>query len=217
MGNHMIRSIVAAAAIALLPVAASATIIDFDSGTATFSGPNALDTYSQDGFTFSFSQSGTVSNYANLYDTTNPDPDWDLVPEAQGENGVGGLALIRQNNRTPHLANDAWGNGSIFVTLDAGRAFSLIGFSAIDDGIFSLIVDGSEVATLDPGEDRATARASFAPTPLINVGDTFELRYRGSGAIDALAIAPVPLPAGAILLLSGLGGLAFLRRRRQMA
>ncbi|MEJ6390596.1 VPLPA-CTERM sorting domain-containing protein [Gymnodinialimonas ulvae] len=202
---------------ALLPIAASATVIDFDQGQATYSAPNALDTYSQDGFTFSFTQSGRNSEFANLYDTTNPNPDWDLVPDVQGENGVGGLALIRQNSATPNLTNDAPGNGSIFMTLDAGNAFRLIGFSAIDDGDFSLFVDGSEIASLSPGEDRATAQVSFAPTPLINVGDTVEFRYRGSGAIDALAIAPVPLPAGAVLLLSGLGGLAFMRRRRRMA
>lgn len=213
----MIRVLATAAAMAFLPVAASATVIDFDSGVATFSGPNALDTYSQDGYTFSFTQSGRNSTFANLYDTTNPNPDWDLVPEVQGENGVGGLALIRQNNRTPNLTNDAPGNGSIFMTLDSGPAFSLIGFSAIDDGEFTLFVGGNQIASLAPGEDRATAQATFAPTPLINVGDTVEFRYVGSGAIDALAIAPVPLPAGAVLLLSGLGGLAFLRRRRQQA
>ncbi|MET1414994.1 VPLPA-CTERM sorting domain-containing protein [Roseibium sp. HPY-6] len=42
-------------------------------------------------------------------------------------------------------------------------------------------------------------------------------RLTGGFDIDAVRVTPVPLPAGALLLATGLGGLALLRRRRRQA
>lgn len=213
--------------------AAQAVTLDFDSGVATYSGANNLTGYSQDGFSFGITLGAgdTRASGANLFDTlacservnttTNcaGNDDGDLVPSVDGENGVGGNVLIRQENgnrgnQNGALDDDAAGTGSITFTLLSGSAFRLLGFSAVDDGRFSISVDGDTLGTLRPGDDRATASTRFAVSPIIQIGDSFTVNYRGSGAVDAIAIAPVPLPAALPMLALGLGGLVAMGRRR---
>lgn len=57
----------------------------------------------------------------------------------------------------------------------------------------------------------------FASKITFTVGRTNDDRGVADGALAALQIAPVPLPAGGLLLLTALGGVAALRRRRKAA
>lgn len=212
-------------------VAANAVTLDFDSGTATYSGTNNLVGYAQDGFNFAISlDSGDRrASGANLFDTAacalasntttkcNGNDDGDLVPTTSA-NGVSGNVLIRQENGNSGnnfgaLDDDATGNGSITFELLSGTAFSLVGFSAVDDGRFSISVNGVELGSVSPGADRASAATLFAASPIIGIGDTFTVNLHGSVGVDSIGLAPVPLPAALPLLLAGLGGMAFVARR----
>lgn len=231
-----LTSLAIAGALLGASTAAQAVTLDFDSGVATYSGLNNLTGYSQDGLDFAVSlgSGDRRASGANLFNTLacshqsntttncNGNDDGDLVPQADGENGVAGNVLIRQENgnrgnQQGALDDDASGNGSITFTLLSGPSFSLLGFSAVDDGTFSISVDGNTLGTLRPGDDRATAITSFAASPILNIGDSFTVNYRGSGAVDSIGLAPVPLPAALPLLAAGLGGLAYMGRRRKKA
>lgn len=239
-----------AAALIMSGAAQASTVLNFDGnttpdgdgGTAIFSGANNLTGYDVtfNGVLYRFGIShdlplGSASG-ANLFDTSacdvvgqtttacNNGDDLDLVPANQGENGIAGNVLIRQEatpgTTTPRsLDDDAAGSGSITFTLLEGEAFSLTGFSGVDDGTFSLTVGGSTIATLSPGGNSDTAEAALFVSPLISVGgtNTFTFNFVGSGGIDSIALAPVPLPAALPLLLVGVGGLALFGRRRSSA
>lgn len=224
----MIKKFIAICAFAALPMTASATTIDFDAADSTagqtvgFGG-----VYSEDGYTFAVTSTGRGEGPA-IFNTLctgygTPDGcngDRDLVPLVQGQNGVSGNVLIIQENRdgapTP---NDEASAGSITFTLNSGSAFRLLGFSAVDDGQFTLYDNDSNILGLvDNGNgsanDNVTGIATGLVSPIFRIGDSFTIGYSGSGGIDSFVLAPVPLPAGALLLLAGLGGLAALRRRK---
>ena len=236
--KRMLTTIAAVAAIAGATGAAQAVTLDFDSGTAVYSGPNNLTGYSQDGYEFAIAlvmPDGRAAS-ANLFDTADcraagnvdtlttncvGNDDGDLVPLTDPENGVGGNVLIRQEN--PNLGNgsgdradDATGDGAITFTLlaSAEPGFLLTGFSGVDDGRFTISVDGLVLGELAPGANRATAATTFANSPVLNVGESFTVNYFGSGGVDSITIAPVPLPAALPMLAFGLGGLAYFGRRR---
>lgn len=57
----------------------------------------------------------------------------------------------------------------------------------------------------------------FASKITFTVGRTNDAFGVADGALAALQIAPIPLPAGGLLLLTALGGVAALRRRRKAA
>ncbi|WP_425041201.1 VPLPA-CTERM sorting domain-containing protein [Primorskyibacter sp. S187A] len=85
-----------------------------------------------------------------------------------------------------------------FGDLDFTDGSSLIGFDVIDDGpldFVASIVDGSTLAL------------TFDEAPI--TGGTFAL---GTYVTD-IVTAPVPLPAGGLLLLTGLGAFAVSRRK----
>lgn len=210
-------------------MAAHAVTLDFDSGTATYSGTNNLTGYSQDGFTFSVTLGGNdrYASGANLFDTNacaslsntttacDGNDDADLVPNANSY-GVGGNVLIRQEAGAT-LDDDARGSGSITFTLTSGSAFNLQGFAAVDDGDFSISSGGSVLGDISLANDNDTGSVLFNTAALIRVGDSFTVNFGGSGGVDAISIAPVPLPAAAPMLLVGLGGLMALRRRNRKA
>ncbi|MBY4894982.1 VPLPA-CTERM sorting domain-containing protein [Rhodobacteraceae bacterium N5(2021)] len=229
----MFKQFFAVAALATLPMAAQATTLDFDgpNDTAIFSGPNVLVGYIVGDREFSFSQittSGQVSSGANLFDslacTNNTTPlvaacggndDGDLVPQVQGENGVYGNILIRQQ-ASATLDDDAAGNGSLLMTLTSGPAFTLEGFSAIDGSIISLF--HNNVQFFGPVNDRGNRETAqyntLSVSPIFNVGDTLRVQLLGSGGVDSFQLAAIPLPAGGLLLAAAFGGLAFVRRRK---
>ncbi|PKP85385.1 MAG: hypothetical protein CVT80_02885 [Alphaproteobacteria bacterium HGW-Alphaproteobacteria-2] len=67
------------------------------------------------------------------------------------------------------------------------------------------------------GYAEVTGLNLFASKITFTVGRVNDNRGVADGALAALQIAPVPLPAGGLLLLTALGGVAALRRRRKAA
>jgi hypothetical protein len=212
-------------------VPANAITLDFDSGIATYSGTNNLTGYSQGGLSFAVSlgNNDRRASGANLFNTDGcgtdarcvGNDDRDLLP---GPNtaGVGGNLLIRQENGNSGnqwgaLDDDATGHGSITFTLLSGPAFRLMSFAAIDDGRFSISAGGSVLGELRPGADNAILSMALLGSPLIQVGESFKVTFRGSGGIDAIGVAPIPVPATLPLLLAGLAGLGVMARRRRQA
>lgn len=212
-------------------VPASAITLDFDSGTPTFTGTNNLTGYSQDGLSFlvTLGAGDKRASGANLFNTNGcgvearcvGNDDGDLLP---GPNtaGLGGNVLIRQENPNKGnnggtLDDDATGRGSITFTLLSGSAFRLVSFAAIDEGTFSISVGGNVLGSVSPGADNAILSTALAGSPLITVGDSFTVNFKGSGAVDAIGLAPVPVPATLPLLLAGLAGFGVMARRRRFA
>ena len=228
------RSFLLVAATSLIAAgSATAATLDFDSGTPTYSGLNNLTGYAQDGFVFSIFQTGSGSLGANLFNTLycvdgtggaakcDGADDYDLVPSAQGENGVAGNVLIRQEsrnngNQNGTLDDDASTGGTITFTLTSGPDFRILGFSAVDEQPMWLEVGSQICGAIDnPGNsDTGSANCETSLTSRIGVGDSFVVRYAGSGGVDSIVLTPVPIPAGFALLLTGLGMFGFLRRRR---
>lgn len=78
----------------------------------------------------------------------------------------------------------------------------------------SLLASIALVGAGDPGAPDFQDLSAFAEVTRIairSVTDTGGLVY------DTFAFTPVPVPAGAVLLVTGLGGLAAMRRRRKVA
>lgn len=212
---RMVR-IAAVATTFLAPLGASAAILDFDALDASAGQPVPLMSFSEDGYSFDLSFTGSSAGPA-IFDTTCVgaacNGDTDLIPAMQGENGVGGNVLILQDT-SGGIPNDFPGGGTISFTLTSGPSFFLEGFSAIDDGVFEAFDANGLLGSITLMSDNETGRTTFMSSR-INVGDTFSFDYSGSGGIDSLVVAPVPVPAALPLVLTGLGALALVRRRRK--
>ncbi|MEP0962341.1 MAG: VPLPA-CTERM sorting domain-containing protein [Roseobacter sp.] len=226
-----LKSAVAACVLATAPLAASAsTIIDFDALVAGPLQDVPLLSFEEDGFTFGLTFSresgGGRQGVAGpaIFDSANPvNGDNDLSPISQGDNGVSGNVLILQEAGAA-VPDDAGSAGTITLTLLSGPAFSFLGASAIDntDFTFSSIIGGTttELGTIDidvEGDQRGgTGMLTFdTASDVIGVGDSIFIEYGGSGGVDSLQIAAVPLPAALPMMLVGLGGLGALARRRK--
>lgn len=212
---------VGAAMLVAVPGMAAAAVIDFDALDAGALQTVPLTTFTEDGFTFELTYSGPGEGAA-IFDSTctgyssNCNGDLDLSPVVQGENGVEGNILILQENRpSAPTPNDEASSGSITLTLVSGSAFIFEGASVIDDQpiTFSSSIDGL-LGTVDAGSDRDTATIAFTSS-VLGIGDSFTISYAGSGGVDSLVLAAVPLPAGIALMLTGLGGLVVVRRRNK--
>lgn len=197
---------------------AATTILDFDNADSSALQPVPLTTYTEDGYTFALTY--TTDNDARgpaFFDTTctgsDCNGDTDLVPETQGENGVGGNVLILQEELPSSTPDDDGAGGSITFTLLSGSDFILTGFSAIDDASFSAstVGDGT-LGSISMPDDSDTGSVQFASS-VLSVGDSFTLHYSGSGAFDSLVLQAVPVPASLPLLMAGVGGLVAMRRR----
>jgi hypothetical protein len=114
------------------------------------------------------------------------------------------------------------GNNQTELTTDPiGGTFDLLGFSFAFseagnlDSYLELISNGTVLATLT-----AVSSGVFVADATLFSGLsmlTFSTVGPGSVRIDnvsATTVAPVPVPAAGLLLVSALGGLAFMRRRR---
>lgn len=204
------------------PMAASAAVLEFEGLDASATQTVPLTTFSEAGYTFDLFFTGSNAGPA-IFDTTcagygggdGCNGDLDLSPVVQGENGVGGNIMILQSNTESVTPNDDADGGTIQFTLTSGPSFFLTGFSGVDEQtIFAFDTDGTTLlGSVSTGADRATGKSTFMSSR-INVGDSFFIEFEGSGGIDSLVVAPVPVPAALPLSLAALGALGWVRRRR---
>ena len=154
----------------------------------------------------------------------NPNPcngDSDLNPVGD-PNGVEGKVLIIQELFSS-LPDDSALGGNIFVTfLGGANMIEFSGFSAVDDGIFTVFFDDTQLGQIvNTGEGEAN-RTTFTPVTL-NPFDTLRFNFSGSGGIDSLVFeipetdTDVPAPAALSLLGVGLGLAGFARRKHRRA
>ncbi len=223
---NMFRASVLGALIGL-PMAAGAAVIDFDALDSSPGQTIPLTSFSEDGYTFSLSSTGQNLGPA-VFDTTCPEVyggpndcngDTDLQPlGGQGTDGISGNVLILQSDAGQFPApNDDASGGDIILTLVSGTPFRITSFSFVDDEeTFSLLdKDGTVLGTVGNGVNGGTDQQSVFSS-VIGVGDSFTFRFGGSGGVNSLVLAPVPVPAALPLMAAGLGafGLIGLRRRK---
>lgn len=157
---------------------------------------------------------------AQVFDTSlSPTSDPDL--EFPGED-FGNVLIIPENNplSTVDRPNDDGAGGTI--TLMFSETINFLGFTALD-------ADSAGQAIT------ATAAGGFSSGPIVNgdglftvvdgfsvLTDFITFSFGGSGAIDNIIIredppAVIPLPAPALMLLSGILGFGVFRRRQKHA
>lgn len=130
-----------------------------------------------------------------------------------------------RSNGTPGGAwwldsNDTFGIG---WTVSTGTAFDVIAFMLSDAAdVGATLTVSADGTVLDQILNRANATRSLvvisfgAPVLTAGINLRNDRLNDGLGIDEALVgIAPVPLPAGGLLLLSALGGVALVRRRRK--
>lgn len=215
----LLASVVIAAG---LSTAAHASTFTFDS----FSHSQQVTSVTSDDGLISAAVSATGGiNQAWAFDTTlNNTRDSDLEGPFPDYKGVladlnAGRALIIQENN--FQADDQYNGGTITFLFQ--KAVDFLGFTALDDGKFTLTSTSALVpfvADLHVSNDDGKFGLFNTGNQFLGITDlTFTLDH--SGAIDSLRFAtpdrnvtPVPLPAGLPLLLGALAAFGLLRRGR---
>lgn len=231
-------TLIASAACLALTGAASAAVINFDEsdGVALNHGDLVTMISSVDGtVTANVSVDRRevrpvrfLDGDARIFDTTLArTSDDDLEDPFQTPSGapltvVQGNVLIIDERSRPNASTinfpDDNGQGGV-ITFDFLTDVFFSGVTFIDDGSLEItgFLNGTGVysGTIDNGrlDNTLTALSISAVTVdklVFNFGSN-------SGAIDDVLVSAVPLPAGAALMLTGLAGLGFARRRRAQA
>lgn len=202
-----------AVAIAMTTGAASALVLDFTSSATGTSG--VLDS----GVTWSLTASGGALNSSQAFDGADMEsmPAEDLAFDLDGV-GVG----------DDEISNSASGLQELILSFSAPTAVT--GFAFLD-----LFIDGSrplgESGMVNANGEIFSVAAQSAVgvnggfAELLTTFVTDELIFTvdttndgvgvADGALAAVYLAPVPLPAGGLLLLGALGGLGIARRRKK--
>ena len=132
--------------------------------------------------------------------------------------GLGALRITATETGLTSFNGNAglWASGTVS---DAASSIKVSHFIDIGDGagftlIGSLLDLGSSVASLTTSDSRTGIVGTF---DLKTVIDIVTVAGDEIANVNATVVAAVPLPAGMLLLLTGLGGIALVGRRRAMA
>lgn len=190
-------------------------------------------------FNFGGGVTGTISTVANgtsgghttgeamVFDTSpgslsvGNDPDlrsnFTNVADSNDQRDFGNALILQE--RGASSPDDAARGGQIIFTFDSlvslTRIFILDGNDNGPTGV-SLFTDGSTTALASNlgGGDREFEIHEFDPNSIVS---QLTVDFAGSGAIGQFGFAAVPVPASLPLLLTGLGAVAWVARRRKKA
>ncbi|MEM7284000.1 MAG: VPLPA-CTERM sorting domain-containing protein [Pseudomonadota bacterium] len=214
------KTTLVAAALSLSASTATAVTLSFDSlSNGQFIQNGAFNIDGISGYITTNNNRGP--NIAQIYDTTQSggrDPDLESPTQVGSGDVYGGqnVLIVAENTYGDfptgigtHPDDDLHG-GSISFFFDTLVRFTGITLLDAERGgnEISVQVDGGLYAleNIVTGNDRWDSYGFDFMTRQIDV------TFGGSGAVDSLQIAPIPLPASVLLLLAGLGGLLGLRR-----
>ncbi|MEM7083904.1 MAG: VPLPA-CTERM sorting domain-containing protein [Pseudomonadota bacterium] len=220
------------AAFALSPVSFAITIDfeDIQAGTIVDNEYNIL------GATISAFNFDNGLDLAVVFDTENPTGgDYDLggpfTPGPGNDLGMlspGNVLIIQENDNCDAFScttPDDEGSrpaGQFVIEFDTAVRLDSIDFFDVEfsesgpsenNRIRLYDIDGDLIDLLlytpDTGGDNQWVRSFFG----IDGVSRIEINMGGSGAIDNITYAPVPVPGALLLMLSALGGLGFMRKR----
>lgn len=162
---------------------------------------------------------GTGNLTGNLDGNSPNSKDPILLGESSGKNTftlvsgpvISGLMLLDKSDSGGDVKE-----GALSGTLSGGKSGS---FTLSDVSSYSSLIVALKVGGGNSGFDWAAFKVASAGVFdfLVNFQKGGGLSHVNVYGVEDVAPAPVPLPASALLLLGGVGGLAALRRRRKAA
>ena len=212
----MLRTTTIASAFVLATGAAQAAVFDFEE----FANGEAVNSVSAGGVTATVTvDSNGAFDQAVAFDTSlsnTADPDLEAPFTGSGSANPGNVLIITEDGGP----DDERFGGAIQFAFD--RPVNLLSFEAFDGGIFDVFSGRGDRLLLAETIIQSDNQSSFVTVPGFERVSfvTFTLADSGegaSGAIDNISfeVAPIPVPAAMPLMLAGLGGLAFVARRRR--
>lgn len=135
-------------------------------------------------------------------------------PDLRGNPAAGGILVVAENDpAVTGVPDDNATGGSI--TFDFVQAINLEGFTIYDDARVT-VVSGGATFTEEVTQNGGFGSFLIGDDRFSNVSSlTFDFNGDSGGIDDILvSLAEVPLPAGAPLLMAGLGAFAIARRRK---
>lgn len=205
---------------ALVPASGQAMVYTFDFDE--FSGGDVITSVTRGTLSAAVSATGGIGEVV-AFDTNNPTGgDTDLGADITDLSGTpkafGFIPIIQENgsvnNGTVSDPDDAAGGGTFTFVFNQMIRFLGADFIDIEEPGATILLDG--VPILGPvGASGDRQFASVDGDPLNRFGTTLSIQLVGSGSFDNLSVATVPLPMAGWLLISGVGGLFLMGRRRK--